>query len=113
MYAIRSYYGILEYLDDMCKNTFNRYDIMTVGEANGVNAYQADEWVSEHQQRLNMIFQFEHVKLWEGDPRSPLDVCALKTILSRWQDALHGRITSYNVCYTKLLRHPAGRSPDG
>ncbi len=94
-----NYDGILEYLDDMCKNTFNRYDIMTVGEANGVNAYQADEWVSEHQQRLNMIFQFEHVKLWEGDPRSPLDVCALKTILSRWQDALHGK--GWNALYVE------------
>ena len=37
------------------------YDIVTVGEASGVTAAQAVEWVGEHNQRLSMIFQFEHV----------------------------------------------------
>ncbi len=94
-----NYEGVLDYLDDLSKNTFNHYDIMTVGEANGVNAYQADEWVSEKQQRLNMIFQFEHVKLWERDPRSPLNVCALKKVLSQWQDALYGK--GWNALYVE------------
>lgn len=91
--------GVLDYLDDMCRNTFAHYDIMTVGEANGVSALQADEWVAERNNRLNMIFQFEHVKLWEGDPTSPLDLCALKKIFTRWQQTLHG--VGWNALYVE------------
>lgn len=91
--------GVLDYLDDMCKNTFAHYDIMTVGEANGVSAPQSDEWVAERHNRLNMIFQFEHVKLWEGDPTSPLNLCELKKIFTRWQQELHGK--GWNALYVE------------
>ena len=91
--------GVLDYLDDMCKNTFAHYDIMTVGEANGVSALQSDEWVAERHNRLNMIFQFEHVKLWEGDPTSPLNLCELKKIFTRWQEELHGK--GWNALYVE------------
>ena len=66
--------GCSDYPRRYAKNTFAHYDIMTVGEANGVSALQSDERVAEHHHRLNMIFQFEHVKLWEGDPTSPLNL---------------------------------------
>jgi alpha-glucosidase len=82
--------GVLDYMDDLCRESFAHYDIMTVGEANGVNAEQAREWVGAEHQRLNMIFQFEHLHLWAKDPKAPLDVVELKKVLSRWQDTLHG-----------------------
>ncbi len=56
--------GVLDYVEDLCKNTFVHYDIMTVCEANGVNAEHADEWVGEEKKRFNMVIQFEHVGLW-------------------------------------------------
>lgn len=82
--------GVLAHLDELCRNTFNHYDVMTVGETPGVSPQQAVEWVGEAHQRLNMIFQFEHLKLWSDAPRAALDVVALKKVLSSWQDALHG-----------------------
>ncbi|MFN3986752.1 MAG: glycoside hydrolase family 13 protein [Rhodocyclaceae bacterium] len=82
--------GVLAHLDELCANTFNRYDVMTVGEANGVSAVQARDWVGETHGRLNMIFQFEHLHLWNADPRAPLDVCALKRVFSTWQETLDG-----------------------
>ncbi|MFU2486738.1 alpha-glucosidase [Thauera sp. WH-1] len=82
--------GVLEYMDDLCRNTFNHYDVMTVGEANGVSPKQAVDWVGEKHQRLNMIFQFEHLALWSEAPREPLDVVALKKVFTAWQDSLHG-----------------------
>ncbi|PSJ48476.1 glucohydrolase [Zobellella taiwanensis] len=91
--------GLLDYVDDMCRNTFRHYDIMTVGEANGVSAEQALEWLGEENGRLNMIFQFEHVKLWESSNSEPLDVNALKTIFSRWQTVLEGR--GWNALYVE------------
>ncbi|WP_259470203.1 alpha-amylase family glycosyl hydrolase, partial [Serratia plymuthica] len=60
-----NYDGLLDYVDEMCEQVFNRYDIMTVGEMNGASAEQGEDWVGERHGRLNMIFQFEHVKLWE------------------------------------------------
>ena len=83
--------GVLDYMDDLCRNSFQHYDIMTVGEANGVSAEQALDWVGADRERLNMIFQFEHLHLWAKDPHAALDVVGLKKILSRWQDTLHGR----------------------
>ncbi|HJV24700.1 MAG TPA: alpha-glucosidase [Aromatoleum sp.] len=82
--------GVLDYMDSLCKESFRHYDIMTVGEANGVSAGQAVEWVGEQQQRLNMIFQFEHLTLWANDPSAPLDLVALKKIFTRWQTTLDG-----------------------
>jgi alpha-glucosidase len=80
--------GVLEYMDHLCHHSFNHYDIMTVGEANGVSATGARSWVGTEHQRLHMIFQFEHLELWNKDPRAALDVVALKQIFTRWQDTL-------------------------
>lgn len=80
--------GVLNYIDDMCKNTFNHYDIMTVGEANGVSVDQAGEWVGEEKQRLSMIFQFDHLQLWNEDSESQIDLLKLKKIFSSWQKGL-------------------------
>ena len=40
---------------------------MTVGEANGVTVEDADKWVGEENGFMNMIFQFEHLGLWDKD----------------------------------------------
>jgi alpha-glucosidase len=83
--------GVLDYMDNLCQESFQHYDIMTVGEANGVSAEQALDWVGADHKRLNMLFQFEHLHLWAKDPHAGLDVVGLKKILSRWQDTLHNR----------------------
>ncbi len=82
--------GVLEYMDVLCKDAFNDYDIMTVGEANGVSAVQAKDWVGVAHERLNMIFQFEHLTLWSRDPRAGLDVLELKAVFTSWQETLDG-----------------------
>jgi alpha-glucosidase len=83
--------GVLEHIDELCRKTFARYDVMTVGEANGVRAEEAEAWVGAGRRRFSMIFQFEHLALWSRDPGGPLDVRALKRVFSRWQHALHGK----------------------
>jgi len=83
--------GIQEYLKDLCQNTFIHYDIMTVGEANGVSADAAEEWVGEDQKKLNMIIQFEHVGLWDTNPEARVDLSLLKQIFTRWQESMQGK----------------------
>ena len=41
--------GVLDYMDSLCRDSFQHYDIMTVGEANGVSAEQARDWVGAEQ----------------------------------------------------------------
>ncbi|MGO1999319.1 MAG: glycoside hydrolase family 13 protein [Staphylococcus saprophyticus] len=79
--------GIQTWLQEMKGKSLSQYNIMTVGEANGVNPDNAEDWVGEDKGKFNMIFQFEHLGLWNtGDVK--FDVKSYKTILNRWQKKL-------------------------
>lgn len=79
--------GILPFLEELKNETFAKYDIMTVAEANGVGTDGIHEWVDENQGKFNMIFQFEHLGLWDSETKQ-LDILELKKVLTRWQKAL-------------------------
>lgn len=83
--------GIQEFLQELKDSTFSHYNIVTVGEANGVKAAEADEWVSAGNGKFNMIFQFEHLDLWGKETNKGLDLPKLKETLSKWQTALEGK----------------------
>lgn len=84
--------GIDEWLADFSQRTFKKYDVMTVGEANGVRIADADRWVGEENGYFNMIFQFEFLDLWDkNSDDSRVDVRALKKALTKWQTGLEGR----------------------
>lgn len=80
--------GIQPLLKELKERTYGRFDVMTVGEANGVSAKQAGEWVNEKEGKMDMIFQFEHLALWDAEKSPFLDIVGLKKILTRWQKAL-------------------------
>lgn len=83
--------GIQDFLQELKEETFDRYDIMTVGEASGVTVDEAEMWVGREQGKFNMIFQFEHLALWNKSITGGLDVIQLKSALSRWQKGLEGK----------------------
>ena len=94
-----NYDGLLDYVDDMSQQVFQHYDIVTVGEVNGLNAQHAEEWVGEHRGRLNMVFQFEHVRLWEPEAGLRPEPTALKKIFTAWQEVLEGK--GWNALYVE------------
>lgn len=94
-----NYDGLLDYVDDICRNVFNHYDIVTVGEMNGLDAAHAEEWVGENRGRLNMVFQFEHVRLWEPQAGLRPTPAVLRNIFTAWQQALEG--TGWNALYVE------------
>lgn len=98
--------GIMDYLRELKMQTFARYDIMTVGEANGVKAEQAEEWVGEENGIFNMIFQFEHLGLWEKGTDGGVNVRQLKRTLTKWQKSLENR--GWNALF--LENHDQPRS---
>lgn len=59
--------GIEPLLQELKDETFSNYDIMTVGEANGVTVDDIELWVDEKKGKFNMVFQFEHLKLWDAE----------------------------------------------
>ena len=83
--------GIHEYLEELNKNTFSKYNIMTVGEANGVDASESEMWVGEENGKFNMIFQFEHLNLWGEVGENKFNVKEYKKVLTKWQNALEGK----------------------
>ncbi|PAE41369.1 glycoside hydrolase family 13 protein [Bacillus sp. 7884-1] len=86
--------GIHTFLEELKEETFSKYDIMTVGEANGVtvdDAADVDQWVGEKHGKFNMVFQFEHLNLWDAEVKKELNIIELKDVLSRWQKGLEGK----------------------
>ena len=89
--------GIHKYLEMLRDETFAKYDIMTVGEANGVKTEDADLWVGEKQGKFNMVFQFEHLDLWDAQTNKELDIVELKKVLTKWQKGLEDK--GWNALY--------------
>lgn len=82
-----------EYLKKMHKETFGKYDVLTVGETWGAIPEIAKLYSNPDREELSMVFQFEHISLDELPGKSkwdlqPLDFIQLKAILSKWQTAL-------------------------
>ncbi|MBQ8993805.1 MAG: alpha-glucosidase [Turicibacter sp.] len=82
--------GIQPLLEELKENTFAKYDIMTVGEANGVKVEDAHLWVGEEEGKFNMVFQFESLGLWKDQSSEGTDICELKRSLTKWQKGLEG-----------------------
>ncbi|MBD8067466.1 glycoside hydrolase family 13 protein [Bacillus sp. PS06] len=98
--------GINTFLEELKEETFSKYDIVTVGEANGVSIEQADEWVGEENGKFNMIFQFEHLGLWSAESEQGLDILGLKEVLTRWQKGLENK--GWNALF--IENHDKARS---
>ncbi len=89
--------GIQDFLKELKINTFDKYDIMTVGEAAGVDADEAEVWVGEDDGKFNMIFQFENMDLWNDNPGRNVDWIEYKRVISKWQNKLHNK--GWNALY--------------
>lgn len=91
--------GIQDFLSELYKETFSKYDIMTVGEANGVTPEEIDEWISEENGKMDMVFQFETWYLRKPDEDCGVNLDALKEIFTRWQKGAEG--IGWNALYVE------------
>ncbi len=98
--------GIDTFLSEFAQKTLKNYDIMTVGEANGVTLEDADKWIGARDGYFNMIFQFDHLSLWGTSVDGGLDLAALKAALTKWQVGLDGH--GWNALF--LENHDQPRS---
>lgn len=82
---------IHEYLKEMNRKILSKYDIMTVGEAPGVDPETASFYVNDDRDELNMIFQFELMDIDSGNGKwdlRPWKLTDLKKIMYKWYEGL-------------------------
>lgn len=101
--------GIHKYLEELKRETFDKFDIVTVGEANGVTTEKTEDleqWIGYEKGKFNMVFQFGHLNLWDRGDKDAFDLVKFKKALSKWQYALEGK--GWNALY--IENHDLPRS---
>ncbi|GKX29185.1 oligo-1,6-glucosidase [Vallitalea longa] len=75
------------YLQELNKNTFSNYDVVTVGETPGLGLNTSKYFTHESREELNMIFNFEHMDNPGKDRFDDYqyDLNILKKQLVKWQ----------------------------
>ncbi|GLB46448.1 glucohydrolase [Philodulcilactobacillus myokoensis] len=93
-----------DYIHEMNREVLSKYNVMTVGEMPNTKPEDAVKYANLDGKGLNMIFQFEHVKLSANSNKrlgkwsdKKIRLTELKKALSRWQNGLDGR--SWNSLY--------------
>ena len=84
------------YLRELNANTFGGTDLVTVGEAWGATVQNAPIYSDPRGKEFSMVFQFEHIGLDQIPGKAkwdlaPLQLSALKEVLTKWQVGLHGK----------------------
>lgn len=91
----RNHPVVNDYLQEMNREVLSKYDIITVGEAPDVTPTQALEYVGTDRNELNMVFQFEHMSIGDGEDgkwgETTFNLYEFKTVMSKWQNELHGK----------------------
>ena len=85
-----------EFIRELSKDTFQKGDLITVGEAWGADTERAKLYSNPDGSEFSMVFQFEHIGLdqQEGKTKwdlSPLPFVKLKKTLAKWQTELAGQ----------------------
>lgn len=85
-----------EFLRELSRETFQKADLVTVGEAWGANTELAKLYSNPDNSELSMVFQFEHICLDQIPGRekwdlAPLPFLKLKEVFGRWQTHLYGK----------------------
>lgn len=83
-----------EFIREMSKETFQKGDLITVGEAWGANPERAKLYSNPDGSEFSMVFQFEHIGLdqQEGKEKwdlAPFPFLKFKQIMKRWQTSLY------------------------
>lgn len=83
-----------EYFKELSRATFQKGDLITVGEAWGADTERAKLYSNPDGSEFSMVFQFEHIGLdqKEGGEKwdlAPLPFKKLKKIMAHWQNELY------------------------
>lgn len=91
-----------EFLQEMSRETFQKGDLITVGEAWGANTENAKLYSNPDGSEFSMVFQFEHMVMDQQPGKekwdlAPLPFVKMKQCMAKWQKALYG--TGWNSLF--------------
>lgn len=104
-----------EYLQELQRDVFAHYDVMTVGEATFISAKEALSYVSEERHELDMVIHFDHMNVDSFNNKwiiVPWSVKKLKTVLAHWQDIM-AKGKGWNCLYFENHDQPRSLSRFG
>lgn len=83
-----------EFIRELSRETFQKGDLITVGEAWGADIERAKQYSNPDGSEFSMVFQFEHIGLDQQAGKekwdlAKLDLMKLKKVFSKWQKELH------------------------
>ncbi len=82
-----------EYMQEMNKEVFSKYDVLTVGEMSSTTIDNCIKYTNPDRNELSMTFNFHHLKVdypnGEKWSIADFDFFKLKEILSTWQVEMH------------------------
>jgi oligo-1,6-glucosidase len=76
--------GLHSYLQEMYREVFSRYDVMSVAEGAGRNFEDAHDLVDEERKELNMAYAFDGVDIAKHEGYA---LAQLKEVFTRWDSA--------------------------
>ena len=83
---------IHEFLKEMKQMVLKEKDLITVGEMPGVTVEQGNLYTGKDRDELNMVFQFEHMDIGNGEfgkwHKNSFKLTELKRIMTKWQKGL-------------------------
>lgn len=84
-----------EFIQELSRETFQKGDLITVGEAWGADIDRAKLYSKPDGSEFSMVFQFDHMMLDQEPGKEKWDFCPLpfvklKKCLEKWQKELHG-----------------------
>ena len=87
---------IHEFLKVMKQMVLKEKDLITVGEMPGVTVEQGNLYTGKDRDELNMVFQFEHMDIGNGEfgkwHKNSFKLTELKRIMTKWQKGLENSI---------------------
>lgn len=93
--------NVHSYIQELTKEVFSHYDIMTVGETLDTTPEDALRFANLDGSELNMIFTFEHMQTENVNGSKWTDqrfkLTEIKKVLSKWQTVLDGK--AWNSLY--------------
>lgn len=107
------------YIKEMSRETFQKADLVTVGEAWSATPETAMRYSNPDGSELSMVFQFEHMVLDEQPGKDKWDLRELpfvefKKVFTKWQTSLYGKgWNSLFMCNHDLPRVVSRFGDDG
>jgi oligo-1,6-glucosidase len=115
---INKFYGmgphLHDYLKEMNREVFSKYDMMTVAEGAGSTLQDAHDLVDPDRHELNMAYSFEGIDLGHGS--SGYSLLDLKKVYSKWDSAFEEKgwlsIFLANHDQPRMVSHWGNDSPE-